>query len=145
MEKCLADLFTERLRLTLPERYTIRGRVVGNIVRQLAAPSTERDVELDPTAKGYFGEAADLPRLALVRRGIKVPIGDDEVVRIDEVGPISAIPIACAAVSSLDTTGDRRAEDHSSREVRHTDAEIRASSQDTLTLREEHYEGDDSL
>ncbi|MGQ3277695.1 MAG: hypothetical protein ACT6WE_14185, partial [Shinella sp.] len=139
----MADLFTQRVSISLPERYLLRGRVAGNLIRQLAAPRTDLDVALDANTKGYFSDLADEPSIALLRRGIKPPSNYDQIVRIDEVVPISSIravlsrpsvrwqrpaPLEPAKISLQDFS-----ERHKS---------IRATWNDALSLREEQYEGD---
>jgi hypothetical protein len=67
MGPSLPDLFTERIRLVIPQRYALHGRVADNLIRQLAAAAEEREVGLNSTPKGHFGEASDQPRLAVTR------------------------------------------------------------------------------
>jgi len=142
----LPDLFTERLRLVIPERYDLRGRVADNMIRQLAVAAKEREVSLNATAKGYFGEAADQPRLALVRRGIKVPDGFSQVLRIDEVGRTSALPELLARPSTRWLTPVAFApKDVALAEFEGRHREIRESWQNALALREEQYDGDTLL
>jgi hypothetical protein len=143
MECYLADLFTERVSITLPERYLLRGRVAGNLVRQLSVPQADRDVALDANAKGYFSDVAEQPRIALLRRGLKPPPSYDQIVQIDEVMPISSIqevlsrpsvrwqrpaPLEPAKISLEDFPERHKA--------------IRATWKDALSLREEEYKGD---
>lgn len=87
----MADLFTERVSITLPERYFLRGRVAGNLVRQLDVPEADRHVALDAHAKGYFSDVAERSSIVLLRRGLKPPSNYEQIVRIDEVVPISSI------------------------------------------------------
>ncbi|MGO4117695.1 DEAD/DEAH box helicase [Rhizobium ruizarguesonis] len=139
----MADLFTQRISITLPERYLLRGRVAGNLIRQLAAPRADLDVALDANTKGYFSDVADRPNIALLRRGVNPPSNYDQIVRIDEVVPISSIrevlsrpsvrwqrpaPIEPAKISLEDFSERHKA--------------IGATWNDALSLREEQYEGD---
>ncbi len=139
----MADLFTERVSIALPERYLLRGRVAGNLVRQLDAPQANRDVALDLNAKGYFSDVVERPSIALLRRGLKPPLNYDQIVRIDEVVPISSIqgvlsrtsvrwlkpvPLEPSKISLEDFAERHKA--------------IRSTWKDALSLREEQYEGD---
>ena len=87
----MPDLFTERVSIALPERYFLHGRVAGNLLRQLDEPQSNREISLDLNAKGYFSDVAEQPSIVLLRRGLKPPASYDQIVRIDEVVPISSI------------------------------------------------------
>lgn len=139
----MVDLFTERVSITLPERYLLHGRVAENLVRQLDAPRADLHVALDATAKGYFGDVADQPSIALLRRGLKPPSSYDQIVQIDEVVPISSIQ----EVLSRPTVRWQRPAPLEPAKIfledfpeRHKT--IRATWNDALSLREEEYEGD---
>lgn len=139
----MVDLFTERVRITLPERYLLRGRVAGNLVRQLDAPRTDLHVALDANAKGYFSDLADQPSIALLRRGLKPPSRYDQIVRIDEVMPISSIQDVLSRPSvrwqkpSLLDPAKISARDFPERHKT-----IRSTWANALSLREEEYEGE---
>lgn len=139
----MPDLFTERVSIALPARYSIRGRVAANLVRQLGAPSTSRTVALDANAKGYFGDLADRPSIALVRRGLKPPSNYDHIVRIDEVVPISTVQKVLSRASVRWQKPAPLEPAKISIEVfPELHKAIRASWDDALSLREEEYEGD---
>lgn len=139
----MADLFTERVSITLPERYLLRGRVAGNLIRQLDAPQTNRDVALDHNAKGFFSDKAERPSIVLLRRGLKPPSSYDQIVRIDEVVPISSIQEVLSRISvrwqkptPLDP-GKLSLEEFPKRQKA-----ILSTWKDALSLREEQYEDD---
>lgn len=139
----MADLFTQRVSITLPERYLIRGRVAGNLVRQLDSAQTECNVALDANTKGYFSDVVERPNLVLLRRGLKPPSSYDQIVRIDEVAPVSSIQEILSRPSvrwqkpaPLEPT-KISLEDFPERHKT-----IRATWNDALSLREEEYEGD---
>jgi superfamily II DNA or RNA helicase len=121
----------------------LRGRVAGNLVRQLDAPQTKRDVSLDHNAKGFFSDMAERPSIVLLRRGLKPPANYDQIVRIDEVVPISSIQEVLSRISvrwqkptPLDP-GNIPLEEFPTRQKA-----ILSTWKDALSLREEQYEGD---
>lgn len=131
------------MKILFPERYAIRGRVADNLIRQLAAPAEEREVSLNSTPKGYFAEASDMQRPALVRRGIKAPSEYTHVLRVDEVVPMSELPqlLARPSVRWL-KPASVEPKTITLSEFRARQAGVRTSWRNVLTLREEQYEDD---
>lgn len=139
----LADLFTERVSITLPERYFLRGRIAGNVVRQLGAPRTERKLALDYNTKGFFSDVAERPSVALLRRGLKPPRTHDQIVRIDEVVPISSLDEVLSRPSvRWQKPAAREPAEMTLEEFAELHKAIRSTWIDALSLREEQYEDD---
>ncbi|WJI79426.1 MULTISPECIES: DEAD/DEAH box helicase family protein [unclassified Mesorhizobium] len=139
----MADLFTERVSITLPKRYLLRGRVAENLVRQLDAPEADRNVALDSNAKGYFSDLAERPSLALLRRGLKRPSSYDQMIRIDEVVPITSIQEVLSRPSvRWEKPAPEEPEKISLEDFAERHKAIQATWTNTLSLREEEYEGD---
>lgn len=121
----------------------LRGRVAGNLVQQLSAPRAEYDVALDVNTKGYFGDVAERPSIALLRRGLKPPPNYDQIVRIDEVVPIPSIQEVLSRSSvRWQKPAPLVPEQISFGEFTERHKAIRATWHEALSLREEEYEGD---
>lgn len=85
----MLDLFAHEVRTRIPAEYHWRGRVAGNLVSQLATPSTDRSIRFIERRirerRIYVGDPGDGEKIALLPRSLQKPKDCARAIVVGEV------------------------------------------------------------
>lgn len=143
----MSDPVDGRVRLRLPERFAIRGRIFGAEIAQLSHATVTTEVEIAALAHGKFqgfrGVDQNGTSIAIIDRDTTSSVRCDAVLRVPDAS-------TCEAVQESLRTGTaswiypkaRRPHSQSREELAQRAAEIRSTWKPNFTLRAEEIVGD---